>query len=414
LVTHEGRLGCLQLDFGEREAPAEDVLRALVSRVAIMLQDSLAFEREQRASFAFQYAALTSDLPALPEYRLDAVYEAGRSDALIGGDWYDAFVLPDGRLVVTIGDVVGSGLRAAVAMVQVRQSLRTIAQVHADPALMLEAANRTLLEEFPDRFVTTFVGLLDPITQTCAYAGAGHPPPLLRLPDGAVIELPCTGIPLGVDGFTEHLRVGHLTLTSGSVLVLYTDGVIETERRPIEGAEELRRRIGDMDTAAISPAKALYRRVLPAGARDDVAILTICVEAQPQAPRWRFDPRWRDVAHRARTEILASLSRAGIGEDRAFAFEVLFAEILGNLVRHAPGTAEVVVQERADAFVIHVLDKGPGFQFAPRLPNDLFSENGRGLYLISKLADGLSVDHRPGGGTHTRITLSKPKGAHTQ
>ena len=413
LLNDEGRLGCLQLYFRESvDAPERSLLELLSTRIAKAMRHSLAFEREQRASFAFQYAALTTQLPRLPGYRVDAVYEAGRAEALIGGDWYDAFLLADGRLVLTIGDVVGSGLRAAVAMVSVRQSLRTVAQLHPDPALMLEAANRTLLEEFPDRFVTTFVALVDPVTQTCTYAGAGHPPPLLRLSDGSVVQLPTSGVPLGVGGFSENLCVNHVGISAGSMLVLYTDGVTEVHRRPIEGESALRDAVAALESGAAEPARRLYRTLLPSGARDDVAILTLCVQTPSEIPRWRFDPHWSDVTHRARLEITDVLVREGLDEACLFVFDVVFAEVVANLIRHAPGTAEMLLQIQADSVVLHVLDKGPGFQFVTRLPNDLFSEGGRGLFLISQLAGAFSVDRRPGGGSHARITIPKPKGAH--
>jgi len=136
------------------------LLRAVAERCARALANARRFERERHVALTFQNAALVSDLPNGSGYRFDAIYEAGRAEALIGGDWYDAFRLADGRFVVSIGDVVGSGLQAAIAMVNVRQTVRGVAQVHPDPALMLEAAERTLRAQHPDRFVTAFVGVI--------------------------------------------------------------------------------------------------------------------------------------------------------------------------------------------------------------------------------------------------------------
>ncbi|HEY9179372.1 MAG TPA: ATP-binding protein, partial [Candidatus Baltobacteraceae bacterium] len=141
-------------------------------------------------------------------------------------------------------------------------------------------------------------------------------------------------------------------------------------------------------------------------ARDDVAIVSVAVERDADVLRWRFDPRWNDVAMRARREIAQVLQDAGMDSTGLFRFNTIFAELVANMIRYAPGTAEILLQRHDDSFVLHALDKGPGFTVAPRLPNDLFSERGRGLYLISKLADGFSVDRRPGGGSHARITLA--------
>lgn len=410
----ERRIGFMQLDMQETpDSLSDETLTLLAERITVALVNSLAYEREQRASFAFQYAALTAELPSVPGFRLDAMYEAGRSEALIGGDWYDAFSLDDGRLIVTVGDIMGSGLPAAVAMVNIRQSLRTVGLLHPDPVLMLEAANRTLLAEFPDRLATTFVALIDPITHTCSYANAGHPPPLLRLSDGTTIDLSTHGVPLGVPTFTAHLRTDHLLLPPSSLLLLYTDGLTEAQRRPAEGEALLRQMLTALEHTTEMLPKELYKELLVDGAHDDVAIMSVFVEPHLDIPRWRVDPHWSDAGRRVRSEIRDVLAREGLDEERLSGFDVIYAEIVGNLIRHAGGTAEFLLQRQPDRFVLHVLDKGPGFQISPRLPNDLFSENGRGLYLIAKLADGFSVERRPGGGSHARISLLNVKGAHT-
>ena len=409
----ERRIGFLQLDMQETpNSLSDETLTLLAGRIALAFMHSLDYEREQRASFAFQHAALMTDLPSVPGFRLDAMYEAGRSEALIGGDWYDAFSLDDGRLIVTVGDIMGTGLTAAVAMVNIRQSLRTVGLLHPDPVLMLEAANRTLLAEFPDRLATTFVALIDPITHTCSYANAGHPPPLLRLADGTTIDLHTHGVPLGVPTFTAQLRADHLLLPPSSLLLLYTDGLTEANRRPAEGEELLRQMLMAIEPETEMLTRRLYKDLLVDGARDDVALLSVFVEAHLDIPRWRVDPRWPDAGRRVRSEIRHMLALEGLDEEQLSAFDVIYAETVANLIRHAGGTAEFLLQRQPDRFVLHVLDKGPGFQISPRLPNDLFSENGRGLYLIAKLADGFSVERRPGGGSHARISILTAKGAH--
>src|SRR6202011_3196992 len=118
------------------------------------------------------------------------------------------------------------------------QTVRGVAQVHPDPALMLEAAERTLRAQHPDRFVTAFVGVIDPVTQQCTYANAGHPGPYLRLPDGAVVQIHGGGIPLGLDLATS-IDVQQFVLSPGSMLVLYTDGLIEATRDVLEGEQRL-------------------------------------------------------------------------------------------------------------------------------------------------------------------------------
>ena len=386
------------------------LLRAVAERCARALLNARRFERERHVALTFQNAALVSDLPNGSGFRFDAIYEAGRAEALVGGDWYDAFRLADGRFVVSIGDVVGSGLQAAIAMVNVRQTVRGVAQVHPDPALMLEAAERTLRAQHPDRFVTAFVGVIDPITQQCTYASAGHPGPYLRLPDGGLVQIPGGGVPLGLDLATS-IDVQQFVLPPGSMLVLYTDGLIENTRDVFEGERRLELALRDPALPQRDRvAQFLRDAVLGDAPRDDVAILVVSVETSVPVQRWRFDPRWSDAAGRARRELCAALELTALDAARIVDVELVVAELIGNALRHAPGTIELILETHADRVVLHAIDKGPGFVFSPRLPSDLYSEAGRGLFLIASFAADFTVERRPGGGSHARITFSTRQG----
>ena len=166
--------------------------------------------------------------------RFDGIYVPASDRELLGGDWYDALLLNDGRIVISVGDVAGSGLPAAVIMASMRQVIRGVAQVYADPIAMLDAADRTLKTEYPDMFVTAFVGVLDPVARTFVHASAGHPAPLLRDAAGAVMPLGTSGLPLG-------LRVrGEVATTTplprSGLLIFYSDGLIEAERNVVRGS----------------------------------------------------------------------------------------------------------------------------------------------------------------------------------
>ena len=164
-----------------------DFFAEFARRLAPAVANAELFERERRVARSFQDAALPSSLPDVPGFAFDAIYEAGRAEALVGGDWYDAFSLVDGRIVVSIGDVAGSGLSAAVTMASVRQAIRGAAHVLADPNVMLDAADRSL-DDPEGRFVTAFAGVIDPVARTITYQTAGHPSPLLRTRDGGLTE----------------------------------------------------------------------------------------------------------------------------------------------------------------------------------------------------------------------------------
>jgi serine phosphatase RsbU (regulator of sigma subunit) len=205
------------------------------------------------------------------------VYESGLSDAQVGGDWYDAVRLLDGRVLLTIGDVSGSGLNAAVIMGVVRQIMRGIAQLHAEPALMLDAADRALRLEYPDTLVTAWVGILDLVGHTLTHASAGHPPPLLIDQDGGVQDLNHLTLPIGLrQGHQGHATT--IPISDGSMLWLYTDGLIEATHNIIDGSRRLNEAAVQLGaTMAVSQAATIRNLVIPDGSPDDVAILVVKV-----------------------------------------------------------------------------------------------------------------------------------------
>jgi PAS domain S-box-containing protein len=267
---------CMQNDVRAFVPADVDFFQEFARRLAPAIANAEVFERERRVARSFQDAALPSRLPEVPGFAFHAIYEAGRAEALVGGDWYDAFTLASGQIVVSIGDVAGSGLPAAVTMAGVRQAIRGAAHAAADPSGMLDAADRAL-DDPERRFVTAFVGVIDPATSTIAYQNAGHPPPLLRMPDGTVRELPGGGAPLGLRGNEQPGAHAH-ALPTGSLLALYTDGLTESTHDVLEGERRLRAALlhSALDEVE-NPAKTLYDSILVDGSRDDVAILTVAI-----------------------------------------------------------------------------------------------------------------------------------------
>lgn len=376
----------------------------MTRRIAPAIANAEMFERERRVATSFQQAALPAMLPSIEGIEFDAVYEAGRNESLVGGDWYDAFPLPDGRFVISIGDVTGSGLPAAVMMSNIRQTIRGIANVRADPGLMLESADRTLRGEYDSAYATAFVGIVDPLTRTLTYQSAGHPPPLLLL-DGRCSELQWGGVPLGLQ---EHHRgeTHAVNVPNGSLLVLYTDGLTESTHNLLDGERRMREAIVSPDVAnAARPAKALHEGVLHGGARDDVAILTVRVVCWPEILHWRLDTHDESETSRVRGDILAHLQQRGSPETLVAKAEIVLNEVIGNIARYTDGRADVSLEWNELHPIFHVRDSGPGFEFVPRLPNDVYSESGRGLFLIAAYAHDFHVLRRPEGGSHARIVL---------
>lgn len=195
---------------------------------------------------------------------MSAAYVPGSDEATIGGDWYDAFVLDHGRIAVTIGDVMGSGLRAAVMMTKIRGAMQA--------AEMLEVAERTLRLHDPDGYATALALVYDPLAQRAVFAAAGHVSPLLRLPDGTVREHRHDGIMLGasvatstaVQPVSRSQPTSSIETPPGSMLVL-------------DGERRLAAALAESDAIGCEePAQALVRRVLQTRkAVDDIAVLTL-------------------------------------------------------------------------------------------------------------------------------------------
>jgi serine phosphatase RsbU (regulator of sigma subunit)/anti-sigma regulatory factor (Ser/Thr protein kinase) len=395
-----------QLELGAR---VEAMLRA--RRLSLRLQRmSELYEHERRIARRLQDAALPRALPHVPGLNFDAYYHAGSDQAQIGGDWYDAARLPDGRIILTIGDVLGSGLDAAVTMANVRQILRGVAHVHPDPATMLDAADRTLQADPSEPMVTAFVGVLDPVTSLLTYSSAGHPRPLLRDGAGRVRELKGSGLPLGVAG--RVLRSTEVVeMPTDGLLVLYTDGLTEATRDLVDGESRLHAALADeliVESARL--AQRLHDAVVRGASPDDVAIFTVrCRDGdldQSAIRRWAFTSDDVDAARTVRQAVSKTLADHGMTTDALGAAELLFSELLGNVVRYAGGFTEIALDLGGTSPVLHVLDRGRGFRHLPKLPADVLAESGRGLYIVAALAEDFTVSRRPDGGSHARAVLA--------
>jgi serine phosphatase RsbU (regulator of sigma subunit)/anti-sigma regulatory factor (Ser/Thr protein kinase) len=376
----------------------------------------VAYERSERVSARFQEAALPEALPQIAGFSFDACYKPGPSDSVLGGDWYDAVRLADGRIVLSIGDVSGSGLQAAIIMAAVRQVIRGVAYINPDPVVILDAASKALRAEHPDTYVSAFVGIIDPIAMVLSYASAGHPPPFLCQPNGNVEELTYDGLLLGIPAPMERVSL-NIALSAGSLLLLYTDGL--TEVTPdIFGAEtRLRGIVSDRKLLAKENiAHAIHDAMITEQARDDVAILTVKILSAPyrasddkrssRVSRWMFEAEDAIAAQRARAEFAAELRAHNAAEEDVYAAEIVFGELVGNVLRHAGGLIEALADWSGQAPVLHVRDRGPGFFYAPRLPHDPLAEGGRGLYIVAALTDDFNVTRIIGNGSHARAVIA--------
>jgi PAS domain S-box-containing protein len=240
---------------------------------------------------SYQRASLPRALPEIAGLRFDAQYRASAHALLVGGDWYDVFALPGGRVAVSIGDIAGHGLRAAVVMNKVQQSARAVALWQTrwgvpDPVDVLDAMEQTLHAEDPELMATAIFGVIDLDERTLRYACAGHPPPLVRTRDGTVRELAPCGTPLGWK-FDHPRSTVKLSLEAVDLIVLYTDGVIEGAKDGLDGLRRLCEATAALDTGHAGDAATTILKAAQPTPRDDAAILTIQIAANAEAPKIR-------------------------------------------------------------------------------------------------------------------------------
>lgn len=271
-------------EVGDGDRRLLDELARIAGRRIERLRE---YQREHHLADTLQRSLLPQVLPAVRGVELAARYRPAQEAAAVGGDWYDALVLPDGRLLVMVGDVIGHDLNAAVAMGQLRHLLRAHALDAPDPARLCETVNRLLPALGTGEMATVAVAHLDLDRGRVTITSAGHPPPVVVGAGGTASLLAVPACPpLGALDATPYESV-QATLDPGATLVLYTDGLVERRGEPIDAS--LRRfatRCGALGDPSLDAAlDGLLDDVLaPGTAADDVAVLAVRRTATGAAP----------------------------------------------------------------------------------------------------------------------------------
>jgi serine phosphatase RsbU (regulator of sigma subunit) len=234
------------------------------------------YRREHDAAITLQRALLPQRIPAPKTAEIAVRYQPAGGHVEVGGDWYDVVETDSGHVGVVIGDVAGRGLKAASIMGNIRTALRAYILDGHEPAAAVEALN-ALMEEFEEPAMATLVFVaIDPVARRVEYVRAGHPPPLLRDPRGEVHDLDDQGCPpVGVaarSGFFSR----SLDLEPGSVLLLYTDGLVERRGEGIGvGLDRLRRMFAAAPEGVEECADAILDGIGDARLADDAALLAL-------------------------------------------------------------------------------------------------------------------------------------------
>jgi serine phosphatase RsbU (regulator of sigma subunit)/anti-sigma regulatory factor (Ser/Thr protein kinase) len=389
-VLHVGSL--TQRNFDDEDV---ELLQRAGDRAALVISSRLT-ERERGLADALQ-RSLIPRLPELPAVSLVGRYLPAAAERL-GGDWYDAFPLPDGRLGLAIGDVVGRGFYAAAIMGQLRSGLRAYALDGVAPGQVLERLSRLLRHLEPGRTATVIYLVLDPHGGGLTVATAGHPPPVIQPLGGDPELLELAGsVPLGA---TRHIRYEdtELELEPGSLLVLYTDGLVERTGESLEdGLERLVAtvRVGDDDLEHLGDS--LIDALLPTGAgTDDAALLMARAMPLGDSILARFDAEIESIPVMRRL-LSRWLDEAGATQRDIEDLTLASAEAAANSIEHAYGLAPGIVELQAstngaDRVTVEIRDFGNW-----RPPRG--THRGRGLFLMEGLADDVEVIHGDEGTT---------------
>lgn len=274
-------LGVLDLYRDSSQFTADDITLAkgIAYRAATGLRNASAYEREHELAERLQRAMLPT-LASHQELDIVARYRSPTSGVHVGGDWYDAVKRPDGSVVLTVGDVTGHGVDAAVVMGKLQNTLRAYAMEGHTPATSLRLVHEMLRHSEIPLFATAVMAEVDPNTGVMRWASAGHPPPLLQTSSGAVEYLDAQHAPmLGI-----HVRPGttipqhEKKLTPGSSVVLFTDGLVERRTSDLdEGMNRLVEAFRSCEVEGLEgQAEHVLHFMLGADHHDDDVCLLMC------------------------------------------------------------------------------------------------------------------------------------------
>ena len=367
-------------------------LTVLLHRLGGTLAATLA--RERGVAESLQRRLLPDRLPDVPGVRLAARYVPGAVGSQVGGDWYDVIPLPSGEIGLVMGDVVGHDLDAAADMGQLRNALRACAADGAPPDEVLQQLNRLCLQQDLGGMATLLYAVLDPVLGTLRMANAGHYPPLLVTADGGRFLESDACPPVGAIREVRYTSALH-RLPAGSLLVLYTDGLIE--RRDVaveEGMSRLERLVHtpvDGDGLEGLCDAVLDGMLADLPSDDDVALLTVVPQALLGPHLDLVLPAEADQLAVLRRTLERWLVEAGASDAEVYEITVACSEATTNAIEHAYGPVradvEVVCDVDAEGWVtLTVRDWGQWREARGR-------DRGRGVGLIHGLMDEAEVLH---------------------
>ncbi|WP_437013893.1 SpoIIE family protein phosphatase [Streptomyces sp. enrichment culture] len=390
----------------------------LAARAAISVDNARRYRREHRASLTLQRSLLPHALPRLSTVDLASRYLPADARAGVGGDWFDVIPLSGLRVALVVGDVPGNGLQAAATMGRLRTAVRTLAGLDLLPEevlahlddLVSRAPDESDDEQDPATGATCLYAIYDPVSCRCTAARAGHPPPALLAPDGeaGLIDLPA-GPPLGLGGIQPY-ESATVDLPAGSLLTLYTDGLLKESR----GYGDTDARTGQL-LASLNPAgpaledicDRIVHTLPPGGPHDDVALLLARVHALPEdrVASWEF-PSDPSAVARARALTRAQLAAWGMPE-LDFSTGLVVSELVTNAVRYGGQGPVGLRLLRGESLICEVSDRS---NTSPRIRRAAATEEGgRGLFLVAQYTKSWGARYMPQGKTVWAEQIPQPE-----
>ncbi|WAP60110.1 SpoIIE family protein phosphatase [Streptomyces sp. S465] len=407
-------LGSVSLWRTEMEYPfdAEDsrLLREIASRAALSVDNARRFTREHRAAVTLQYSLLPLQSTRVTGARTSGVYLPASGGTSPGGDWFDVIPLSSMRIAMVTGDAAGHGVQAATMMGRLRAAVRTLANLDLPPDELLINLDDLVQQVAAEATDTThgadgvgascLYAIYDPVAGRCAMASAGHPAPAVARPGGQVEFLDLDpGPPLGVGG--HPFEVTEVEIEPGSVLALYTDGLVEQGGGDAgAGRERLRTALVQACGSSAFDVDKECRRIVaeltPAAADDDATLLLAHTHAIPadRTACWEF-PADPETVTRARALTVRQLHDWGLAE-LAFSTELVVSELITNAIRYAGGPIQLgLIRDRV--LTCEVSDAGTNQPHLRRAR--LLDEGGRGLFLVAQLTTRWGSRYRVDGKT---------------
>ncbi|HYI35252.1 MAG TPA: SpoIIE family protein phosphatase [Thermoleophilaceae bacterium] len=402
LLTEERLIGVLHVGALTTRAFSSDevdLLQRAADRAALAIGARL-YERQRGLAEEMQRSLFPRPLPEFPGVSLAARYWPAAS-APLGGDWYDAFLLPTGSLGLVMGDVVGRGFRAAALMAQLRSALRAYAFDGTEPWELMTKLNVLLRRIDPGGSATLLYLVFDSEAEEVHMASAGHLPPLLRRGSEATfVELP-RAVPLGVIAnpvYDDLVLEAHPPME----LVLYTDGLMERAGEALEEGFERLRVAGSPDGSDPEElADRLVGALLPEGAaNDDAAVLVMAIHplGEELEVTMAAEPESAPLLRRI---LRRWLREHGASPDEVEELTLACGEACANAIEHAypPEARSFLVGAHVENgdIVMRVQDWG---QWRP--PRG--AHRGKGMTLMEGLTDSVAIE---GGEEGTTVTLRR-------